>query len=469
MNFSPFALQLRECCKNIHRFSREMCRFFPTDQQAELFEKVQFETFAPLDQTKKGIFCASGQGPGKTAATAVAALFRAFQVRDSMVLVTSPTRRQVEDIWISELRRRVGAAPLEFQRMLDIKKTSVTIQGREKWGIITATSNRPENVQGYHENNLTVIVDEASGIGRSIWQTLKGTLTQPNNLLIGIGNPNERDTEFFDAFNKDAGLYHLMNWSSEDSPNVDKKHIQRMEEEYGRDSDVFRVRVLGLFPRESPNVVIRYEDLLFACRQMPFLVAFQNQVPQEGKNVRQFGIDLARFGSDESSISVRYNSAEVGTKNFSKREPSEVIAYAFNWQRELGWHDEETWYCVDAGGMGQGVMHMFYEANKQLFEFHSQGKPFEPATYFDAITEAYFHLRRLTRGQTVHLKEDQMSFSQLVSRQYRYDKGLFRLESKDEYLKRVGTDEYTSPDRADAKALAFYPYASSGMNTLPIV
>ncbi|MEY5098843.1 MAG: hypothetical protein RJA36_1562, partial [Pseudomonadota bacterium] len=54
--------------------------------------------------------------------------------------------------------------------------------------------------------------------------------------------------------------------------------------------------------------------------------------------------------------------------------------------------------------------------------------------------------------------------NQMVSRQYRYDQGVFRLESKDEFLKRVGTEEYTSPDRADAKALAFYPHACGGMD-----
>ncbi len=59
-------------------------------------------------------------------------------------------------------------------------------------------------------------------------------------------------------------------------------------------------------------------------------------------------------------------------------------------------------------------------------------------------------------------------FTQLVSRQYRYTDGKFRLESKDEFLKRVGTEEYSSPDRADAIAMAYYPYASDGMTSQPI-
>ena len=469
--FSAFERLLADCRTNIHRFVREILRVKPTEQQDKLFELVQYETFAPVEQRKegKGIFVASGQGTGKTLGTGCVAAFRTVQERGSLTLATAPTQRQVEDQWISEFERTIANSHPEFRPKWRIDKKKVTFAGMNKWGIITATSNRPENVAGYHQNNMTVIVDEAAGIERPIWQTLKGTLTQAHNLLLAIGNPRTRDTEFFDAFHKDIRLYHTLNWNAEESPNVNRAHIKKMEEEYGRDSDVFRVRVLGLFPNEDPNVVIRFEDLLHACRETKFIYHFQKQHPQEESVVRQFGIDLARFGSDESVIVARIGMAEVGKKYFSKCEPADVIAYAFDWQRQLGWEDDRTWFCVDAGGMGQGVMTLFRDSGKQWFEFHSQGKPFEPNTFKDGITEAYFNLRMLTRQRCLHLKEDQQTFSQLVNRQYRYDQGLFRLESKDEYLVRVGTEEYTSPDRADATALAFYPYASSGMTTLPIL
>lgn len=462
---SRFLRELDKSLGDIHKFSRDILRFKPTKQQAQLLDLVQFETFAPVSERLKGIAVKSGQGPGKTAICTVAGLFRLLQSPGRLVLVTAPTRRQVEDIWVAELNRRVSGGQSGLQQLLDIQKQKIRVKGFKKWEIATATSVKPENVQGYHDPALTVIVEEASGIERKIWGTLKGTITGAENLLIAIGNPNDRDTEFFDMFNKDKQLYHRLTWNAEESPNVDKKHIERMAREYGRDSDVYRVRVLGEFPTESPNVVIRYEDLLYACREMLFLKAMMSQTPYDGGPRKQFGIDLARFGGDESVIVPRYNSAMVGMRQFSKREPADVIRHAFEWQRELGWDDSSTVYCIDAGGMGQGVLHMFYENNKRVFEFHSNGTPSEPQVYKDRITEAYFHLRLLSREHLLHLKEDQNTFHQLVSRQYRYDQGLFRLESKDEFLKRVGTEEYTSPDRADAVALAFYPHACGGIDT----
>ena len=461
LSFSKFGIQLERATNDIHLFAREILGFSPTWQQSELLDYIQWETFAPINQTKKGIAVKSGQGPGKTAAVAVGALFRLMQQPGSFVLVTSPTRRQVEDIFISEIQRRLAKAPIEFQQMIDVQKTRVRVGGFSKWEMVTATSVRPENVQGYHEENMTVVVDEASGIPRKIWSTLKGTVTQPGNLLIAIGNPNERDSEFFDMFNKDAHLYHCLTWNAEESPNVDKKHITRMAAEYGRESDTYRVRVLGEFPRESPNVVIRYEDLLHACRNKTFIESFGVLSPFETRNTRQVGIDLARFGSDESVVVFRYNCAVVKVLHFTKTDPSDVIRTAFANQREIGWSDDSVVYCVDAGGMGQGVMHIFRDAKKRWFEFSSGGTAQESHVYHDAITEAYFVLRKMTRDQLIHLREDQLMFSQMISRQYRYDDGKFRLESKDEYLTRVGTEEFTSPDRADAHAMAFYPYAGS--------
>lgn len=468
---SDFDLALKRSLRNIHDFSERMLRFVPSIQQADLFDLVQFETFAPIEHLKKRIAVKSGNGPGKTAASTVVMLFRLLQKCNNKGMITAPTRRQVQDVWISELTKRVVAAPVELQRMLDIQATRIRVRGFPKWEIQTATSVKPENLQGVHDEGLTILTDEASGIERKIWPALKGTTTQPENLLVAIGNPNERDTEFFDMFNKDVELYHTLTWNSAESPNVDPAHIEYMRQEYGEESDIYRIRVLGEFPLESANVVIRYEDLLYATRQTGFNQCLMMQPPGEvGQQRKQFGIDLARFGGDESIVVARFNSSMVGMRKFHKKEPSEVVQSAFEWCRELGWDEDSVVYCVDAGGMGQGVLDQFYSAGKNVHEFHTQGKPRNQNRFHDKMTEAYWQLRLMTRSRRIHLKEDDGAFQQLVSRQYRYQKNRFgkeayRLESKDEYLTRLGTDDFQSPDRADAIAMAFYPYASTGIIT----
>lgn len=463
---SSFLDRLNRCRTDLHRFSREIMLFEPTGQQSELFDRVQFETWGPMSERLRGIGVASGQGCGKTSAGAVIAAWRLLQARGAKVVITAPTMRQVRDIWMGELDIRVNNADPELRKFIKVTSTNATVCGDRSWKLLTMTSSRPENVQGQHRSRMTIIADEASGIERPIWPTLKGTLTEPDNLLIATGNPNERDTEFFDMFHKDLGLYHTLNWSSEDSPKVDKANIEKLAAEYGRDSDIFRVRVLGLFPRENAQSVIRYEDLLYACRHKVKAEAMRTPTSIEnGRPTKQIGIDLARFGGDESSITVRYNSAVLMTKHFMGAEPIDVLAYAMDLQKQLNWRNEDTVYCVDAGGMGQGVMKVLYNAGKRVFEFLSNGTPFETNIYKDQITEAYFALRHLTRKKELYIVRDDKTFNQLVSRQYRYDKDLFRLESKDEFIERIGRYDFNSPDRADSMVLACYPHSRMQMIT----
>lgn len=457
--FSKFESVYNRALSDIRVFAREIMGMSPTWQQDQLFDLVQYETFAPVHLLKKGIAVKSGQGPGKSAATTVVALWRLLRRPGNMVLVTAPTMRQVEDVWIGRLQEWVSKAPVELQQLLDIQKKRVLVNDMQDWRILTATGVKADNVSGYHHPEMTVIADEASGIKRLIWSALKGTLTQERNLLVAIGNPNLRETEFFDMFNKDSHLYHTLTWDSRRSPNVDKRHIKKMADEFGEDSDVYRVRVMGEFPRESPNVVIRYEDLLRACRETAFLKAFQVEIPEDGGPRKQIGIDLARFGSDESVIVARYNCAMVALRRFSKTEPADVIENAFALQRSMGWANDSTIYCVDSDGLGQGVLSMLYRAGKQVHEFHSGGTANNPHMFKDAVSEGYFHLKKVSSKLPWHVKEDDQMFAQLTSRQYRYDNGKIRLESKDEYMLRVGMEEFTSPDRADATVLAFYPYA----------
>jgi hypothetical protein len=115
---------------------------------------------------------------------------------------------------------------------------------------------------------------------------------------VCIGNPNLRDCAFFDCFNKDRELWHTFTMNAEDSEIVSKENIERIAEEFGRDSDVFRVRVLGEFPEQDPNTVMNPDDLE-ACSNTDAL-----KFSQTG-NQKQFGLDLARFGSERGGVATQ--------------------------------------------------------------------------------------------------------------------------------------------------------------------
>jgi phage terminase large subunit len=446
---------------DIFKFA-EALRFTPTQQQVELFQAIQD---AKLGTGPRRLACKSGQGPGKTAASVIGGLWCSFLDVDALTVVTAPTMRQLRDVWLAEARRRVERAEPIIKKLFTVTKSKIEICGRPDWGVKLVTASREENAQGYHEENMTVIAEEASGIPREIITQFKGTLSNQNSLFLQIGNPNTRDCAFFDCFNSQRHLWRTMTWNAEDTARdhpeiLDPTRNAELEEEFGRDSDVYRIRVLGEFPHSDPNCVISSEELEHVCGREYILAASQYHRPMEcgGGLARQIGLDFARYGGDESTIYRRSGNAIPEWAFFAHTDPSEVVARAFRMQVDAGWHNQETMYVADAGGMGQGIMHKFYDADKRVLEFHNGGRPIDSKRYENRITEGWFHLARLVRARACALPKDNQTIQQLSGRRYYTNKkGKLVLETKDEYMKRG----FNSPDRGDGIVYAMYDHVEA--------
>lgn len=445
-----FADFYRETSRDIFKFCRAL-NFEPTWQQEELLAAVQD---AADGRGSNWIACKSGQGPGKTTVSAVVGLWWPFRFMDGLTVVTAPSMRQCKDIWMTEARRHREQAAGVLRQFIQIHKTKIEMCGRPDWGVKLVTASREENAQGYHQEHLAVIVEEASGVPREIITQFKGTLSNPNSLFLLIGNPNTRDCAFFDCFHSQKKRWKTLTFNSELTPDskwFSKKRNQDLADEFGRDSDVYRVRVLGEFPRTDPRCLISSEDMEL-CGDRNLLVPCSRLLRPDGSLARQFGMDFARFGGDESTLFRRTGNSIVEKKIYAHGEPIRVIEDAFYMQQAAGWSDRETWYVADAGGMGQGVMFKFHDDRKKVVEFHNNGVATEK-NYANKITEAWFNLSRLVKKHECYIPYDALTITQLSNRQYFLNKkGQFILESKDEYMRRG----YDSPDRADGLVLAYY-------------
>ncbi len=443
---------------DIRVFAREAMNFDYTWQQEELFDIVQLESWLPVEKRLKRIAVRSGKGPGKTAASVIVALWRTIRYTDALTIVTSPSMRQCKQ-WIDECSRLLKDAHPVMQKMVKCYGTKVEINGSKIWSIRTATATRPENLQGIHEKHLTFIADEASGVSVKIMQTIKDTLSNPDALFIAIGNPNTTSCDFYSYFTSQADQWHRLCWNAEDTAR-DYPHFlsptrnKQIEWEYGRDSDVYRIAVLGEFPHEDPNNVIGLRDLTICTKTNMLGCASITHMMRVSKAI---GIDYARFGGDESVVAQRHGLAITKFKTFVKTEPIEVTDYAYRIQHDAHWSDSDCWFIPDAGGMGQGVMHSFHEGGKNVLEFHSQARPYDSAMFADLYSEAWWMFRNLVREHIVRIPNDARLIKQLSTRQYYTDrKGKLKVESKDEWRKRMEITE--SPDRADAVIYAFYPH-----------
>lgn len=426
----------------------------PTWQQAELLDAVVMAR-AGLGPTE--IAVKSGQGPGKTRTLCLIDMFLLFGDPYTKVILTAPTMKQCKDAFLAEVKLILKEAPAWARELFEVTGTGIGVckQKQNEWGCLAQTATNPEGGQGQHRKRMYILVDEASGVGREHIEQYQGTQSNPNAIMILAGNPNTPDCYFYDCFNSKRHLWKTITWNAEETPESEwftRARNEKVAEEYGRNSDVYRVRVQGEFPLSAPNCVISGEEL-HVVMDRKRLVAMSRINPL----VRRIAMDLARFGGDESTIYRRHGNAILEDFKASRMEPTDVVGQSFVMQGNCGWTNAETEFVVDATGMGQGVLGLFRSAGKRVIEFHNGGKATK-AMYANKITQAWFEMGALVKQGICCVPNDPQLHHQLSTRRYHVNvKGQLILEEKKEYVKR----HEISPDRADGCVMAYHGSSST--------
>lgn len=271
--------------KNPVLFAQEVLLFEPDDWQKQ--------ALMDLAESPK-VAIKSGQGVGKTGMEAVALLWFLCCYPYPRIVATAPTKQQLHDVLWSEVSKWMSKSPL-LSDILKWTKTYIYMVGNEKrWFAVARTATKPENMQGFHEDNMLFIVDEASGVADPIMEAILGTLSGANNKLLMCGNPTRTSGTFYDAFNVDRSIYRCHTVSSADSKRTNKQNIESLIRKYGRDSNVVLVRVFGEFPKQEDDVFIALSIVEHCC-----MLDLPDDVPIKRIS---FGVDVARYGSDETVI-----------------------------------------------------------------------------------------------------------------------------------------------------------------------
>lgn len=190
-------------------FFREVTRFQPDDWQVKAARAIA---------EGRRLAVRSGQGVGKTAFEANVVLWFLACFPYPRVVCTAPTRQQLNDVLWAEIAKWMESSQI-LGLLLNWTKTRVYMRGYEKrWFAVARTATKPENMQGFHEDNMLFVVDEASGVADPILEAVLGTLSGPNNKLLYCGNPTKATGGFADAFGRDAATWYTMTVSSRDSP-----------------------------------------------------------------------------------------------------------------------------------------------------------------------------------------------------------------------------------------------------------
>ena len=406
----------------------------------------------------------SGQGVGKTALEAGAVLWFLTCRPYARVVATAPTMQQLYDVLWAEIAKWLDQS--KVKSILKWTKTKIYMIGDdERWFATARTAVKPENMQGFHEDHMLFVVDEASGLADPIMEAILGTLTGVDNKLLMCGNPTRLEGVFYDSHTADRDKYRCHKVDSRKSNRTSKDNIDMLIRKYGADSDVVRVRVYGDFPKRSLDALIALETVE---------QAIDNKLPDADiKNATRLsiGCDVARFGDDSTVITPRIGMKVFDQQKYSKNDTMETVGNIIATYRKYQDAYPQIAECrvkVDDTGVGGGVTDRLIEVAKD------GGLPITviPVNNGSSATDDfYFNLGSQLWGNLKELLEKSMSATmqgkppvlqlpkseeltkQLISRKYKMSStGKIQLERKEDMKKR-GLE---SPDCADSLTLCLY-------------
>lgn len=398
----------------------------------------------------------SGNSLGKTFSIARIALWFMFAYPPAVVIDTAPTDRQVRNQFWREFRRAHAASKF----LLGGKLLKMQYDIDEDWyaiGFSTKDGDEGmEKFQGWHGEHILVIVDEASGVSSSIFEAIQGALAGGKMVrLIYVGNPTKNTGDFADAF-KDP-TFNKIHISALDSPNVKAKDIivpglatwewvEDMKRKYGETSDVYRVRVLGEFPKKTADVLIGVD-----------LVESAIDAEREMYGEDEFiGVDVARFGDAWSSLVYRKgNFAKV----LDKIQGQDTMQIAGITKRRLLEYPKAR-AKIDIVGIGAGVFDRLQEqpeVNERVEGVNGAAEPITKEDYINVRVESWDVCRQWLRDAVLVPHED---WYQLCQPKLKITSaGKMQLESKEEMRKRG----IASPDVADALCNTFAKASEGGV------
>ena len=362
----------------------------PDPKQAEVLRAL-----ATHDQ----VAVRSGHGVGKTWTAARAAIWFFVTHPYSKVITTAPTWQQVRRVLWPEIHSALRKVPPMLRPNFEVLDVEVYMRGPDgnrlqDWFIVGRSSDKPENIQGFHAPYLLFILDEASGIKNEIYEAIMGSQTT-NAKILAIGNPTRPEGFFYDAFHKNRDLWATIHISCYDSPRVSRKWIEARKREWGEDSVLFKVRVLGEFPDVISNALIPLHWIEKAV--------VRDEVPEwadfapgdEGVEV-QIGVDVARMGDDETVLTVVARKGLVAKVvdivSASKRETTWTARRAKRLYEKYG----AKQINVDDTGVGGGVTDVLKEEGVRVVPVKFGASPTNPEAkrlFLNLKAQIYFELR----------------------------------------------------------------------------
>lgn len=473
--------------KDWNKFAYEVLKARLDKEQRAILESVQYNKLTAV---------ASGTARGKDFVSACACLCFLYLTpkfdsngnlkENTKVAMTAPTGRQVGNIMTPEIRRLFRNAGCLPGRLVanDIRTDY------DEWYLtgFKADDSNTEAWSGFHAVNTMFAVTEASGISKTMFNAIEGNL-QGNSRLLIVFNPNI--TTGYAAEAMKSRRFKKFRLNSLNAENVVQKEIIipgqvdydwvqdkvenwtmpinpsdfnegegdfRWEGRCYRPNDLFRVKVLGMFPKVSKDVLIPYEWIELANKRWLELKQ-DGYIPH--KKCR-LGVDVAGMGRDSSILVLRYSNYVDEFKvhdSAGQADHMKIAGMVTNFVKS-----DRVRAFIDTIGEGAGVYSRLKELGfKNVFscKFSESAKNLSDNTGVRTFANMRAYLFWKVRewldpknGFYPALPPDDLLLEECTGIHWIIQSdGSILIEPKEKIKERLGR----SPDRMDALANTFYP------------
>lgn len=423
----------------------------PEDWQSETLQYIRDCLINnPHDPIR--ISVSSGHGIGKSALIAMIINWAMTTCPDTKGTVTAGKEDQ--------LRTKTWPEVSKWHRMslyrdwFNVPATSMYSANRsheKTWRIDAQAWNaaRPEAFAGMHNKGRRIIIiyDEASAVDDIIWETTEGALTDSDTQIIWIAfsNPTKNTGRFRECFGKFKHRWFNKQIDSRSVTITNKDQLNEWVQDYGEDSDFVKVRVRGIFPSASSLQFIGSDIVDQAAKRESCCDISDPLI---------MGVDVARFGDDQTIISFRKgrDATIIPWVKYRKIDTMQLAAQIVALHQKY----RVDAVFVDGGGVGGGVVDRLRMLNVPVIEVQFGSSPNysyaidEKVKYANHRAEMWGNMKEWLKTGTI--PDDASLREGLTAVEYGYNTNQEILLERKESMKKRGL---ASPDEADALALTF--------------
>lgn len=424
---------------------------FLWSKQIEVAESVR-------DHRYTAVHSAHDMGKSFAAATIAAWWIDSHPPGEAFVVSTAPTFPQVEAI----LWREIGRAHRKGNLVGRVNLTDWYI-GPEKVGFGRKPADTdPAAFQGIHAKYVLVVIDEACGVPKTIFDAADALVTNEHSRMLAIGNPDDPTSHFATVCKPGSGwnVIHIdglasPNFTDEPVPDelrpllLSPTWVEERAQRWGETSPLYTAKVRGIFPEDTGHGVVRL-SAMSRCRE-PREWAPDDLLPVS------LGVDVGA-GGDYTSIRERRGVKAGRVWRDHSDDWAAVVGKVILAIRETG----ATRVKIDVGGIGWGVVGRLKELagdqhHAEIVPVNFGAAAWDRHTFPRLRDQLWWEIgRELSENGAVDLSEMEDAddtIAQLIAPQWKPDSaGRIKVEQKHETRKRLGR----SPDDADAYLLAFF-------------